>query len=95
MTLTVSQPQEYTDSQGQTRTRWQRLGVAFKNRDGQSLTVVLNALPMPQNGEVRLVVQPKQEQRQDHQNQDGVGSQAPQQRQAPARQPDYDDNIPF
>jgi hypothetical protein len=36
---------EYTDKEGTKRTRWTRIGAAFRNRDG-SLTLRLSALPL-------------------------------------------------
>ena len=57
MSYTVSSPREYTTKDGQEKTYWQRLGTAFPARDGNGMTVRLNALPLPdKKGEVVLVI---------------------------------------
>lgn len=57
---------EYTDRNGEDRTRWRKIGVAFENRDeqnpgevgkgGGSINVILDSLPLDAftRGEVRL-----------------------------------------
>lgn len=57
---------EYEDSRGEKKTRWRRIGVAFENeredtpgrvgRNGGSLTLLIDALPLSafSGGELRL-----------------------------------------
>lgn len=57
---TVSTPVEYVKD-GETQTMWIRLGTAFKLKDGEGFTLLLNALPLPlvdENGcvQAKLVV---------------------------------------
>lgn len=33
-------PEEYTDSNGEVKTSWTRVGVAFKNKDGETFSVI-------------------------------------------------------
>lgn len=57
----VTMPREYTDRDGNKKTNWVNLGVAF-DKDGK-ITVLLNALPMPgQDGQAKLILmEPKQD----------------------------------
>lgn len=33
-------PEEYTDSNGEVKTSWSRVGVAFKNKDGETFSII-------------------------------------------------------
>lgn len=33
-------PDEYTDGNGEVKTSWSRVGVAFKNKDGDTFTII-------------------------------------------------------
>ena len=45
--LEVKQPQEYETRDGEKKTRWVKLGVAWAT-PGKGISVVLEALPLPQ-----------------------------------------------
>lgn len=57
----VTAPREYTDRDGNKKTNWINLGVAFE-KDGR-ISILLNALPMPgQDGQAKLILmEPKQD----------------------------------
>jgi len=46
MKYLVSAPVEYTDKNGEKKTTWVRLGMAFEAKDGDGFVVKLNALPI-------------------------------------------------
>lgn len=81
----VTSPREYQDRDGNKKTSWINLGVAFE-KDGR-ISILLNALPMPgQDGQAKLILmEPKQ---------DGDRHQG--QRSAPpARNDALDDEVPW
>ena len=43
---------------GQNKTRLSRIGVAFKHDKGEGYTILLDAQPVPLNGEIKLVMFP-------------------------------------
>jgi len=56
----VAAPREYTDRDGNKKTSWNNLGVAFE-KDGK-ISILLNALPMPgPDGQAKLILmEPKE-----------------------------------
>lgn len=69
----ASSPREYTDRDGNKKTSWQRVGVAFE-KDGK-ITVLLEAYPLPgTDGQVKIMLMEPRER--------DTGSQV---RQQPAR----------
>lgn len=66
--------------------RFQKLGYAKPNKNGDGLDVYLDALPIPTNGSVRLAIQPQRERQQDS----GSGNYS-----APTGGGLADDEIPF
>lgn len=88
----VAAPREWNDRDGNKKTSWTNLGVAFE-KDGK-ISILLSALPMPgPDGQAKFILMEPRER-------DGTGSggqqqsrqQAPQQ-SAPAA--DLDDDIPW
>lgn len=57
----VTSPREYQDREGNKKTSWINLGVAFE-KDGR-ISILLNALPMPgADGQAKLILmEPKQD----------------------------------
>lgn len=47
---------EYTASDGETKTSWTRIGVAFKARQGDGYTVLLDAMPAPSDGQYKILL---------------------------------------
>lgn len=48
---------KYTDKSGEEKTTFTKIGVAFDNRNGDGMTVTLNALPLSdKDGEVRMII---------------------------------------
>lgn len=53
--LDAATPREY-ESNGETKTNWTRIGVAFQ-RDNGNIDVLLNALPLPgPDGQAKIVL---------------------------------------
>ena len=48
----------YTDRQGQEKSQFTTVGVAFPMKDRDGFTVRLNAIPAPQDGEYVLLLMP-------------------------------------
>lgn len=49
-------PRKYKDKNGQEKTTFTKIGVAFANKDGDGFSLNLNAYPLPdEKGEVRIV----------------------------------------
>ena len=57
----VCSPREY-EQNGEVKTRWQRVGVAFEGEDGKPPRIILDALPLPgKDGQVKLMLfEPKE-----------------------------------
>lgn len=84
--ITVLAITEYEDGQGETRTRWRRIGAAFENdredtpggvgRNGGSITVLIDALPLSafKDGELRLQLRVQDDDRNDRDRNDHTGS---------------------
>lgn len=76
---------KYEDRDGNEKTAYTNIGVAWRNKSGSGYTVRLNAIPAPDNGEyVILLFEPKT---------DGGGRQ--QRGQRNTQQDNLDDEIPF
>ena len=43
-------------SGGEERTEWTRVGVAFDAKNGEGFDMTLHCIPVPQEGQIRLVV---------------------------------------
>lgn len=75
--ITVLAITEYEDGQGETKTRWRRIGSAFENdrepepggvgRNGGSITLLIDALPLAafSGGELRLQLRVQDDDRND------------------------------
>lgn len=87
----VAAPREYQDRDGNKKTSWTNLGVAFE-KDGK-ISILLSALPMPgPDGQAKLILM-------EPRDRDGAsGGQQRQQAPAPSRggfSDDLDDAVPF
>lgn len=82
---------KYITSQGEEKSAWTKLGVAFPHGNGNGYSVQLDAIPAPtagKDGQMRyeIVLRPPMEK--DQQRSNGGQSRA-------AAAPDLDDSIPF
>lgn len=82
--LDVMTGRKYTGKDGVERTNWTRVGVAFTAKDGVSLNVQLDALPI----DGRLFITPPRE-RQERQERPQAAAHAPEESDAPP------DDLPF
>lgn len=88
----VSAPREYNDRDGNKKTSWTNLGVAFE-KDGK-ISILLSALPMPgPDGQAKLILMEPRER-------DGAGSGGSPKLSAPEPSrggfsADLDDDVPF
>lgn len=81
----------YTDNQGNDKTAYTTVGVAFPMRDRDGFTVRLNAIPAPSEGEyVILLMPPKAKDDRSSSSQSSA-----QGRGAGSLSRDMDDDIPF
>jgi hypothetical protein len=79
-------PRTYRDRDGSDKTAFTKVGSAFPNKSGDGYTVLLDAIPAPQDGQYKiLLMTPK-----DRDDNRGGGG-----RQQSHQQPSPDDNIPF
>lgn len=81
------------EKDGETKKQWINLGMAFPHQNGGGWTVLLNAIPAPdQTGQWKIVLLPPRERDDDERPRRRMDEQP--RRPAPAR-PDLDDEIPF
>lgn len=82
----------YKDGQGNEKTAYTNIGVAWPMRDKEGYTLKLHAFPAPSEGEyVVLLVPPKPKDDDRHQSRQASRQSA----QAPSFSRDMDDDIPF
>lgn len=74
---------EYEGSDGEKRTSWTRIGVAFPARNDDGYTILLDAMPAPVKGQFKILLRPPREK---DEQKPATGSR---------RQADIDDEIPF
>lgn len=91
----VTCPREYTDRDGNKKTSWTNLGVAFE-KDGK-ISILLNALPMPgPDGQAKLILMEPRERDNNGGGQNyGGGNSRPQQSRPANATDDLDQDIPF
>lgn len=82
----VLSPRQYKDRDGNEKTTFMKVGVAFPMRDKDGFSVTLEAIPLPTAEGVRLMLMPPRE-----------NGDRPQREARPAQQTMYDDEgeIPF
>ena len=52
---------EYQDRNGETRTSFTRIGVAFPLRSGEGYQLMLDAMPAPVDGQFKILCKPPRE----------------------------------
>lgn len=55
---------EYTDRNGEKKTAWNRVGIMFPAKQGDGFTILLDAVPAPQDGQFKIIARPPKQREQ-------------------------------
>ena len=87
--------QEYTTRDGEKKSSFTKIGVAFPLKAGNGYQAILHAIPAAVDGQIKiLLMEPKQEKRQGYVDDRGVGT-AGQSSYTPQNDPYIDGEAPF